>query len=273
MSDAPQTCCPNRPRRLGQHLGSWMEIGTLFLMAAFLLFSFFSGRLRFFLASYYTWLSLIAAVALLVMGVARLIAYFQGYISGELEESTGWSIPVSACMTVIFIPTVLVLAINPTKFTADGLHKRDQPKPPRDLAVKRAVDWALGVKPPKKKVPTGSYSLPRKPTIIDLILAADEAAPEDLEGQIVTVVGQCDFHEGPTDKRFDLFRLVVTCCIADATSVRIEVARNDQQKLEPGSWVRIRGQLKFDNEFDPAMPVIHAMGRVTPIIEPSEPYL
>ena len=83
---------------------------------------------------------------------------------------------------------------------------------------------------------------------------------------------RCDLPAGESSRRFEIYRLLVTCCVADASAVSVEVARNDDVRLESGGWVRIGGVLKFDNPIDPAMPVVHA-ATISKVSEPSEPYL
>jgi uncharacterized membrane protein YcgQ (UPF0703/DUF1980 family) len=81
--------------------------------------------------------------------------------------------------------------------------------------------------------------------LLELLTAVGEGYQEDLEGRFVTVVGQCDPAPGAAEGRFDVFRLVVTCCIADASAVSVEVVPPAGFQPEPGGWVRAAGILRF----------------------------
>jgi len=142
----------------------------------------------------------------------------------------------------------------------------------RDAELEKAIRWVLGEKISPSRTQETGVSLPKKPTILDLLNAVEEGHRELVQGQYVTVLGQCDLTGGPEGERFDLYRLVVTCCIADATAVFVEVVRVPNVKLESGGWVRVGGIVRFDSGIDPSLPVIHAT-TMSKIPEPSEPYL
>jgi uncharacterized repeat protein (TIGR03943 family) len=115
-------------------------------------------------------------------------------------------------------------------------------------------------------------ALPARPTVLDILRAANRSDPASLEGRFVEIVGQCDVVGDLPDGRFDVYRLVVTCCVADASAVSLEVAPPVGVRIESGSWVRVAGLLKFDGSYDPSMPVLHAT-KMSRIPAPSEPYL
>ena len=270
--------------------GGWnagIEMATLLILAAFMAFSFFSGPIREFLAPDYewltlkihtflapdfVWLTLASAAALFAMFAARLFAYRRGAASCACHSGGSGGRTTSACAAALILPVVTVLVVNPTQLSPEGARKRQVTPPPRNLPLEKAVDWVMGIKRAKKKA-TGSVTLPKDPTIIDLMNAAIEYHPDDLKGQFVSVQGQCGLGSGAGDERFDLYRLVVNCCIADATTVPLEIVRpKKRMQLTPGGWIRVQGIIQFDNPVDPSMPVIEA-AKISKIAEPSEPYL
>ncbi len=261
-----------RQHRAAGGVGAWTEISTLVLLAVFLGFSFFSGRLERFLVRPYLWLPPIAALILLAMGAARLIAHRRGKALCECERRDGWQVSRLTGAAILIVPIIVALWVNPRQFSPEGARKRDTPAPPRDFQLQQAINWVLGGKSAGRKGGAGPVSLPKDPTILDLLGAVSLGDPKSLEGRFVTVIGQCDLLEGPGSQRFVLYRLVVTCCIADATAVSIEVAWKPSVRLQPGEWVRAGGILKFDSAVDPSLPVVHA-ATVSPIAEPREPYL
>lgn len=271
MQTQPKPCCPHEKAAAGR-LGVWLETGTLLVLAAFLVFSFFAGRLRLFIAPAYLWLPPLAALALSAMGLARLNAHLRGRTSCECEREGGSAVSKSICAALLILPILFALGVNPRGFSAEGVRKRLVSAPPRDRPLEQAIDWVLGLNTPERKAAAASVSLPKNPTVLDLLNVSSQADPKALEGRFVTVIGQCTLPEGPASGRFGLYRLVVTCCIADATAVSVEVARKPTLKLRSGQWVRAGGILKFDGTTDPSLPVVHA-ATVSPIAEPREPYL
>lgn len=293
--DNIQPTCHCHPAAASRGAGAWMEIVTLLLLATFLAFSYAADRLGAFLAPAYLWLTPAAAVALYAMGLARLIGCFRRrtpersgahHQPGHHEEHHGWQVPLWGCVVVLLTPVVMALWINPQQLSAEGARKRRLPTPPRAVLTKRlerAFAWVRGQAAPA--APASGYPdgvqkapLPKDPTVLDLLGAVDEGWAQEIEGQFVTMLGQCDLRDGRAStgggsgQRFDLYRMVVTCCIADATSVSVEVAPAADVKLEAGGWVRVGGIIKFDSPNDPAFPVVHA-ATVTKIAEPSKPYL
>lgn len=252
--------------------GVWLEIGTLLLLAAFLAFSYFSGRIRYFLAPSYLWLPVAASLVLTTMAAARLRGHLRGAAPCGCQASSTKPVRTSALAAMLLAPVILVLTINPTQLSPEGARKRQAPAGPRDPELVLAMKWVQGAKIARKKASGEEVPLPKNPTIIELLEAAAEYHPDDLEGRFVTVLGQCDLISGADAPRFDLYRLVVSCCIADASSAPLEIVRAGRVKLESGGWVRVGGILKFDNPMDPSLPVIHA-ATISKVSEPSEPYL
>jgi putative membrane protein len=256
----------------GASFAAWVEIGTLLLLAAFLAFSYCSGRIRYFLAPSYLWLSAAASVALFVMAAARLKGHLRGAAACGCQASSAKPVRTSVLAGTLLAPVVLVLAINPSQLSPQGARKRQAVPPPRDAELARAMQWVQSAKSVRKKASGEEAALPKNPTIIELLKAAADYHPDDLEGRFVTVLGQCDLISGADAPRFDIYRLVVSCCIADASTVPLEVVRAGNVQLESGGWVRVGGILKFDNAMDPSLPVIHA-ATISKVSEPSEPYL
>ena len=258
--------------KTGGRIAPWAEIITILLVAVFFAVSFFTGRVKPFLAPRYVWLPGMAAVALLGMAAARLRAHFRGGVTCcESEEHSAWRVPRSACVIILILPMVLGVIVAPTRYSSEGMRKRRVSGPARDVPLEQAVKWVMGGTA-AGKTGSGGASLPENPTVLDVLTAAGEGDAKALEGTFVTVIGQCDLPDGARSERFDIYRLVVTCCIADATAVAVEVARRPTVDLEAGGWVRVEGIIKFDSKIDPSIPVIHATV-TTNVPEPSEPYL
>jgi uncharacterized repeat protein (TIGR03943 family) len=257
----------------------WTKLAALFSTAAFLMFAYFAGWVRYFVATDYLWLPPAGAVALALMGLARLTAAPDASNGCcDCECSSGKRSSRKAVVTavislvILIVPIALALAVQPKEFSPEGMRKRRLTSPRRDVKLDRAVDWILGLADASAAAEAAADTLTKEPTLLELMETAAVADPDELEGKFVTVIGRCDLPAGESSRRFEIYRLLVTCCVADASAVSVEVARNDDVRLESGGWVRIGGVLKFDNPIDPTMPVVHA-ATISKVSEPSEPYL
>jgi uncharacterized repeat protein (TIGR03943 family) len=175
------------------------------------------------------------------------------------------------CVAILIVPIVFALAANPQGPSSEWRRRHKLAVPRRDLELERAVAWVLG----EAREETGgrdNVELPAEPTVRDILTAAGRYDPLMLDGKFVGIVGQCDVVGNPQKGRFDVYRLIVTCCVADASAVSIEVVGPTDEKIEPGNWVRVAGRLRFDSSYDPTLPVLHAE-IITRIPAPSEPYL
>jgi uncharacterized repeat protein (TIGR03943 family) len=259
-------------------LAHWIKLAALFVVAAFLGFAHFAGWVHDYLATQYLWLPPAGAVALLLMGLARLTAspMSASCCDGDCSTGTGSSrkavFTASISLIILVVPIALALAVQPKEFSSEGMRKRRLATSPRDVKLERAVDWILGLADSSEAAEVTADSLPKEPSLLQLVETAAVADPNDLSGKFITIVGRCDLPDGEMSRRFDVYRLLVTCCVADSSAVSVEVARNDDVRLEPGGWVRIGGILKFDNPIDPTAPVVHA-ATISKVSEPSEPYL
>jgi uncharacterized repeat protein (TIGR03943 family) len=248
------------------------EVASLLMLAVFLIFSGTSGRLRYFLTPGFWWLPPAAGVLLAAMGAGRLLAFRAGGRGCECDASHSGATPMRwLYAVVIVVPMVFALAVNPHRFSAEGVRKRTAPVAPRDAAVERAMNWVLGLQqlPGSERVASGE--LPAEPTVPELARALEGDAGRGLAGRFVTVIGQCGSDDVTPGGRFDLYRLVVTCCVADATAVSVEVAGLPTVTVESGQWLRIGGVVRFDGGVG-SQAVLHAAS-ILKISAPSDPYL
>lgn len=93
---------------------------------------------------------------------------------------------------------------------------------------------------------------------MDLLFAATEPSmQEEFGGQRVAIIGQYIPPRGETSTGFDLVRMFVVCCAADARPLGIKVVAPEIVQIPRMGWVRIIGVATF--------PVID--GRVEPLLE------
>jgi uncharacterized repeat protein (TIGR03943 family) len=96
---------------------------------------------------------------------------------------------------------------------------------------------------------------------VDLLYAAGEPVMrEDFENKQVEVNGQFlpALTGNPNGDRFNLTRLFVMCCAADARPVAISVESNPAIDLPKMTWVKVRGKATFPVEGGRHIPVLVA---------------
>ena len=83
---------------------------------------------------------------------------------------------------------------------------------------------------------------------LDLLFAAEEPAlREEFEDQRVSIIGQYIPPRGGAEGGFDLVRMFVVCCAADARPLGIKVV-GDPVEVPRMGWVRITGVARFEDK-------------------------
>ncbi len=105
-----------------------------------------------------------------------------------------------------------------------------------------------------------------------LRLFEDEAALSVLNGQQVDVTGFV-FHDlRLKEDRFLVGRFTLTCCVADAMAIGMEVEWPEATAMPANTWVRVRGTLSMEAREGKQVPVVQAE-TIEPVLEPQQPYL
>lgn len=106
--------------------------------------------------------------------------------------------------------------------------------------------------------------------IIDLLYAAQEPAlRETFENERVAVVGQ---YAPATDKNssdFDLVRMFVVCCAADARPLGVRVLSTEKPDVPGMAWVRATGVARFVGEGEAVEPRLE-LEKVEPVDPPAD---
>ncbi len=89
---------------------------------------------------------------------------------------------------------------------------------------------------------------------LDLLFAAEEPAlREEFKNQRVSIIGQYIPPRGGAEGGFDLVRMFVVCCAADARPLGIKVV-GDPIEVPRMGWVRITGVARFEDKGGPIEP-------------------
>ena len=117
--------------------------------------------------------------------------------------------------------------------------------------------------------------------VTDLLFAADDdTLRPQMEGRMAEMIGQfMPAKDDASGKRFQLVRMFMVCCAADARPVAVTVEkpadpqmRAESDKLSELGWVRVIGKVEFPLENGRRVAVLRA-DKVTPTDPPKEAML
>ena len=253
--------------------------GILMVWGIVLTYFYVSGRIASYLHPAFHIYTVVSGGVLLLLSLALLLT-----MPDESSEH-GLSRVGIFPLLLLTVPLLAATKISPSNFGATAVLNRgmvdniaDLPgfSPPMDAGLPNAdgsvaegtmMDPSLYL----KKNADG-YIMAEA---VDLLYAAGEPTMrEDFENKQVEVTGQFlpALTGNPNGDRFNLTRLFVMCCAADARPVAISVQSNPATDLPKMTWVKVRGKATFPVEGGRHMPVVVA-DSVTETDAPEESFL
>jgi uncharacterized repeat protein (TIGR03943 family) len=191
----------------------------------------------------------------------------------------------SLAVAVLVVPILVAVTISPDQFGAATVNNRGYIASINDLpSYEPYVEPAL---PGEEDSQSASIStaddsyISRNATgqikaqTIDLLYAAEEPTMRaDFEGKEVEVIGQfMPARENNAQKdRFNLVRMFIICCAADARPVAITVQTDQPHGVAEMSWVKVTGTASFPLEGERRVPLLVAKS-VTPCDPPEETFI
>ena len=260
-------------------LSRFAASGILMVWGIVLTYFYLSGRIASYLHPAFHIYTVVSGGVLLILSLALLLT-----MNGESSEH-GLSRVGIFPLLLLTVPLLAATKISPSNFGATAVLNRgmvhniaDLPgfSPPMDAGLPNAdgsvaegtmMDPSLYL----KKNADG-YIMAEA---VDLLYAAGEPTMrEDFENKEVEVNGQFlpALTGNPNGDRFNLTRLFVMCCAADARPVAISVQSNPATDLPKMTWVKVRGKATFPVEGGRHMPVVVA-DSVTETDAPEESFL
>lgn len=190
----------------------------------------------------------------------------------------------------LFLPLVLLFGVRPEGFTASTVRNRGimRAAPPGEKTLKveiTAPDAAREDAGPRQMEAEAIFSQPEEEratlgsggaedlTVFEImVLSADPELRQKMADARVRVVGQV-VHDPKKSARFDLVRMFIVCCAADARVLGVRVQGGDVSGIEEMEWVEVDGTLGFE-QGGPGVPepILRAQ-RVEKTDEPDEPFL
>lgn len=234
----------------------------LLLGGALLKISLNGQYLRYVKPSHHPWLIACGAVAvtLAVIGIVRDLLAPQRHAShggdhaGHQHNSRGpW---------LLMLPVLAIFLIAPPALGADKVARSgsesaaaQQPKPKGQTNV----DFA--------PLPGGDAPLLKIGEVVTRTIWDDSGS---LNGKQISLIG---FVVKGTDGSSYLARLVISCCAADATPVKVKLDGGQTGQYPPDTWLRVRGEVEPDtaNESNGYAPTF-VVSQVSQVPPPPDPY-
>jgi uncharacterized repeat protein (TIGR03943 family) len=266
----------------------YLSAGVLTIWGVMLVYFFYSGRVTSYLhPSFHLW-TVISGVVLALLA-AGLLFLPEGNDDPCCESGCEHvhirQTPLRSVLStaILVVPMLVAAAVSPDQFGVATVNNRGYIERINDLpSYQPYVEPALPVAEDTQAAAgtgdeTGSY-LPKneagqiKAQTVDLLYAAEEPTMRaDFENKEVELIGQfmsARAHSSHGD-RFNLVRMFMICCAADARPVAITVQTQTYPSIAEMSWVKVIGKASFPIESGRRTPLVIA-DTVTPCDPPEE---
>ena len=185
----------------------------------------------------------------------------------------GWAEGVR--LGLLAAPLIYLLGMGNAQLDAAAFHARSASLEAPAAAVKTAKPApaaAAGAPVPASAEPGAEPEAgPEELTVLELLRNSDSHL-----GQRVTVAGMVLSDERVLkiigEKRFLLFRFVITCCAADATPAAVAVEETRPGTGEESQWLSVTGEFDFLEKDGKRVPVLRK-AKAKPMEAPEQPYL
>ena len=238
---------------------------TLLEWGAVLIYFFFSGRLASLLHPNFHALVLLTGVLLSASGILLLWRVESdspehACDDGCCDSPVRFSLGRLPAFLVLVVPIALATVISPDKYGSVMVRNR---------GTVETLDTASSDTQSAPKHVAG----PDGPAIVevgDLLIAAQtKPGMAQYDGKRVEVIGQIT----PLgDKEFEVVRMLMLCCAADAQMLAVRVQSDPRPPLQPMQWVKVMGRVNFAKKGDLEVPIITAESVVV-APEPADRYV
>ena len=181
---------------------------------------------------------------------------------------------------VLLFPVAVLLSGNADRFTTTTVANRgvvqDLTKlPSANAAAVKGIPTSSPAPSSNPGVSSGKTSGPMPLQVIDMLYAIQMPSyREEFEGKEVEMVGQfVPMTTGtPKGDRFQVIRMFITCCAADAKPMGVTVHGDTLPHVSEMQWVRVTGKPTFPMEGGKRTPILEAT-KIEPCEAPSDPFV
>lgn len=266
-------------------LESALKMVVLFGLALFLYTRITNGSLLFYINQRFAWLTLVAAIGLVLVAVSYQSVLRRGSRSqsGDHDHShhhahthdhdhphdhahdhaghdhAGHNHGLSwEGVVIVLLPIVLGLLVPPRPLGASALATRE-------VEVGATTGMPAAIRASSEKTDL-------EKNILDWAYEFQSTDLAQVVGREANVEGFVFKDEQFGDSAFSLTRYIVSCCVADAAYAGLLVQGVDLATLENDQWLRVRGRFELTNSGGQTVPVLIAES-AEPIAQPVQPYL
>ena len=250
---------------------------------------YFSGRVASYLhPSFHVWTGISGVILVLLAAGLLLLPKVEDPCCEGCDHVHDQRSPLRSVFAafVLVVPMLVAATVSPDQFgaatvTNRGLIERINDLPSYNPPVEPLLPAADGSQQAADTEGVGEGYLPKneagqiKAQTVDLIYAAEEPTMRaDFENKEVELIGQfMPARANNSDgDRFNLVRMFVICCAADARPVAITVQMDKVQPAAEMSWVKVIGKAVFPVESGRRVPLVLAES-VTPCDPPEETFI
>lgn len=252
-----------------------MKQSSLNILKAFILIGiglfflerFVTGKLYFYIAPRFWWLSVVAVVLCFALAASFNLTkneedeeHDHDHDHHDHDHAPGHSHSHGGVFSALMLAVPLVLGVMfaPKTLGANAIDTRGIST---DFAVSSdAASRSLTIVPSERNVLDWARAI------------ASTAEPEQFYGQEADVVGFVYRDSRFAENQFMIARFTMTCCVADALAVGVVVQVDNAEEWAADSWVQIKGTFQETSFDGSTMPAIFA-AEITPTDQPDQPYL
>ena len=268
----------------------YLSAGVITIWGVMLAYFYLSGRVASYLHPSFHVLTGISGIILLLLAVGLLFlpGVHEPCCEPNCDHVHGPQRPLRSILAgfVLLVPLLVAATVSPDQFGAAIVANRgfiekinDLPgykpyfEPP--LPATDDSQEAAGTAGAEESYLPKNEAGQIKAQTVDLVFAAEEPTMRaDFENKEVELVGQFMPARGNNAQgdRFNLVRMFVICCAADARPVAITVQMDKVQPAPEMSWVKVIGKAAFPVESGRRAPLVLAES-VTPCDPPEETFI
>ncbi len=248
--------------RIFRTVSPWLDVIAIAAWGVALLKFWLTGELFLLIHPNYKWLTVVAAIALL------LVASMKGWFVWRASRSVRIApppqhltlFPPAMSSVVMLIVAIAGLLITPRAFASQ-------------TAIDRGVNEAITLTRVKPQSFQASAKTEDK-SLIDWIRTLQVyPEPDAYTGQKAKIEGFVVYPQNLPEQYFLATRFVITCCAADAypVSLPVKLTSGNRNDYQVDSWVSIEGTMITENLAGKRQLTVQAAS-LKPIPEPKNPY-
>ena len=239
----------------------WVKTVLLIGLALYFIYNILSGNLTNYINERFAWLSYVAVVLFLLLGIANAVdllrarGHHHDHDHDHDHHDHNHAVISWPVLAVVAVPLLLGTLI-----------------PSRPLGS-AAIDGNISLTAASVTQATTFTTDPLKWNVLDWLRAfnrADDAS--EFNGKQANVIGFVYKEASFDDQEFMVARFTVSCCVADASAIGLPVRWEGTSDLTADTWVHIDGTFNVGEFRGATVPILTAT-TIEVIDQPEHPYL